>query len=423
MLLCLMLLLPTVIGAQVVGESTRPSSERQRVLSPKLLQRAQRALQNENIQVFIEQIQSILQTDDRPHISGAAKRKKFDLIKEGNRFVEDGRRFYVARFELTNAQDITYVHLAFRKYYYTEGTLSISDSTGENQYILYDRSTLKRGRKFATPKIPGNTILLAYSVPETVAKPDACLIIDRVGYFYKSGNGSSGALDDCYINAVCVNTHGLQNAVVKWEYYDRRANRYKVCTGTLISEDGTAPQGAPHLLTACHCGHRGELETAEFYFQYQQSSCSPGGTPIDPLRHLVVGAESLVVSSKQDIRLLRLNGLPSTGTTHTFARWNLADPATFASADVLTIHHPEGKEKAVTTGQLQGATSGEFWQVQWETDSSTGKGSSGSPLFLNGRVIGVLSKGLAGCDNRTGKDQFGKFRNAWSKLQPFLTDK
>src|SRR5690606_11659733 len=54
------------------------------------------------------------------------------------------------------------------------------------------------------------------------------------------------------------------------------------------------------------------------------------------------------------------------------------------------------------------------WSVQWDRNTTTEGGSSGSPLFdQNHRIIGQLWGGSASCSNLTGKDFYGRFHNSW----------
>jgi hypothetical protein len=115
------------------------------------------------------------------------------------------------------------------------------------------------------------------------------------------------------------------------------------------------------------------------------------------------------------------------------------------SDEGVTIHHPEGDIKKISTYLTPLESSGWYgnglqshWKVFWaETENNwavTESGSSGSPLFnKNGKLIGTLTGGLAACDasGSLGPDKpdyYGKFSYHWesngttdtAQLKPWL---
>ena len=93
-------------------------------------------------------------------------------------------------------------------------------------------------------------------------------------------------------------------------------------------------------------------------------------------------------------------------------------PATSA----VSIHHPAGDIKKIsfddnTVSSVQAMGSSEAnssWQVNWDRNTTTEGGSSGSPLFdQNHRIIGQLWGGGASCNNLSAPDYYGSLNKSW----------
>jgi len=120
--------------------------------------------------------------------------------------------------------------------------------------------------------------------------------------------------------------------------------------------------------------------------------------------------------------LLRLKNFFPTDYQQTFAGWNRV-PSPLARG--VTIHHPEGDIKKISTF-IQPLSSTSFgdevpdthWEVTWAATANghgvTEGGSSGSPLFNTfGQVVGTLTGGFASCTRVDEPDQYGKFSFHW----------
>jgi hypothetical protein len=102
-----------------------------------------------------------------------------------------------------------------------------------------------------------------------------------------------------------------------------------------------------------------------------------------------------------------------------FSGWDNSGNIPTAS---VSIHHPSGDIKKISFDDAapsisQGMGSSEAnstWTVEWDRNTTTEGGSSGSPLFdQNHRIIGQLWGGGASCQNLTAPDYYGRVSNSW----------
>jgi hypothetical protein len=102
-----------------------------------------------------------------------------------------------------------------------------------------------------------------------------------------------------------------------------------------------------------------------------------------------------------------------------FAGWNNADAA---PSSTVSIHHPSGDIKKIAfddapaiSSQGMGSTeANSTWTVEWDRNTTTEGGSSGSPLFdQNHRIIGQLWGGGASCSNLSSPDYYGRVHSSW----------
>ena len=101
-----------------------------------------------------------------------------------------------------------------------------------------------------------------------------------------------------------------------------------------------------------------------------------------------------------------------------FAGW---DNSGDIPSSTVCIHHPSGDIKKIafdddpaSISQAMGSTeANSTWTVQWDRNTTTEPGSSGSPLFdQNHRIIGQLWGG-ASCSNLNSPDYYGRVSNSW----------
>jgi len=201
------------------------------------------------------------------------------------------------------------------------------------------------------------------------------------------------------------------------------------CTGSLINN--TNNDGAPLFLTANHCGEGADsTDYSEwlFYFDFESESC---GQPVyEPEDKTISGSRLLAKSmsttfNSSDFKLLRLaQDVPDEFKPY----YNGWDRSNQSSSNGVTIHHPQGDVKMISTytepltstkyDNITPNPDGEYWMVRWsETENGHGVtegGSSGSPIFSSeGNIIGALTGGRASCTYQTEPDYYGKLSYSW----------
>jgi PKD repeat protein len=211
------------------------------------------------------------------------------------------------------------------------------------------------------------------------------------------------------------------------------------CSGTLVNN--TALNGQPYFLTANHCGataSAADKNQWQFYFNYERPGCPNTGTPAN---NMITGCSMKAtggIAGGTDFMLVLLNSNVSLAWNPYFNGW---DRTTTASTAGVSIHHPSGDAKkistysaALTTATWSGGMTNGHWRVVWAANANgfgcTEGGSSGSPIF-NGttkRVVGTLTGGSSTCASPATGDYYGKFNLHWEangttaadQLKPWL---
>ena len=282
-----------------------------------------------------------------------------------------------------------------------------------------------------TDFIPGDRIIIELNTDSKYE--ELPFSIDEIGVKLGSDNNFSkgfGDAGDCEVHINCKEGEywqsekgGVARILVKQD------NLTFWCTGSLINN--TRNDGAPYFLTANHCGEASDSVDYSkwlFYFNFESESCVQ---PVfEPEFNTLSGSTLLAKSSSgtsvsSDFKLLLLNeDLPVAYKPY----YNGWDRRGIASQTGVTIHHPQGDVKMISTYEDQLVSTkydnnnpdpnGMYWQVRWaETQNGHGVtegGSSGSPIFNSeGNIVGSLTGGGASCDYLNEPDYYGKLSYSW----------
>ena len=288
---------------------------------------------------------------------------------------------------------------------------------------------------FATSLVRGEKLTIEYDAPVGTANP--LFHISELAYAYRGLlnedgiNTGFGASGKCEVNVNC-------SEGTAWQEQKRGVTRIQIkrgtatlyCTGSVVNN--TKNDGKPYILTADHCGRLStdiDLTKWIFYFNYEAKTCAIPTT--EPWASAITGAKKIASGGEggnngSDFFLVLLNtSIPDTFHVH----YNGWSRDTIPSYTGVTIHHPEGDIKKVSTyttpvqaSYWSGDSKLAHWRVVWSETvnghATTEFGSSGSPLFDNhGHIIGTLTGGDSSCDSTALglPDYYGMFSYHWDK--------
>lgn len=311
------------------------------------------------------------------------------------------------------------VNLTFTESFIPEGN-ELYVYNPEKDFILgsFDENHIYKG-ELGTELVPGNTVVVEYFIPN--GNDLGVINVSTVTHGYRTANefsekafGSSGG---CNMNANCPDGAtwiNERNSVVMLV-----SGSSGFCTGALINN--TLNDGTPYVLTANHC--YSNPANWIFRFNWQSANCNnPGGQPS------FVSLSGATLRSRRtptDFCLVEITGGLDNGTVPAsynpfFAGWdNTGD----VPSSTVCIHHPAGDIKkisfdddAASISQSMGSSeASSTWTVQWDRNTTTEGGSSGSPLFdQNHRIIGQLWGGGASCQNINAPDYYGRVSKSWN---------
>ena len=295
----------------------------------------------------------------------------------------------------------------------------------DKSFILgeFNQNHIYEGQ-LGTELVPGEVVYVEYFVPVENANDIGNVKVARVTHGYRTATefqekafGSSGS---CNMNVSCPDADNWQDQVNAAVMLVSGSNGF--CSGSLINN--TLNDATPYVLTANHC-YVPNSNTANWIFRFKWQSSTCNNPSSSPSFESLSGAVLRARRSPSDMCLVEITGGLSNGTvpqSHTpyFAGWNRANAAPSAS---VSIHHPAGDIKKIAFDdnpaqavQAMGSTEpNSSWRVQWDRNTTTEGGSSGSPLYdQNKRIIGQLWGGSASCSNLNGPDFYGRVFNSWN---------
>lgn len=270
---------------------------------------------------------------------------------------------------------------------------------------------------FWTPVIPGEEIVVELFVPNGVAQPLLRIGTVNQGFrpmFEKTGfkGGIAGTAGACNNDVICPEGAPYADPIRSVAVYT--VSGTGVCTGTLLND--VPVDFKPYFLTAHHCGvDSTNADTVVTYWNFFSPVCGDQG-PDDWTDEPQFGAIFRARWSTTDFMLMELEENPrlDLGYSVWFNGW---DSTGLAPASTVAIHHPRGDVKSITFSNSPPASSGNFWNPQWD-DGVTEPGSSGSCLFdaATGYCIGQLQGGpsYCGAPDVDLNDFYGKFSVSWN---------
>ena len=267
-----------------------------------------------------------------------------------------------------------------------------------------------------SPTVQGQAIGFEVMLPSREALASFSLTLEKIAHRYRamSSPRASTASSQCgnqLVDVQCASglfPSTLENAVGRM-LYEYEGETF-ACSGTLLNHRD--PSFQPYFLTANHCVNTESVaRTAEVAWYYQFNPC---GTEALDARVYVTGggAHLLATSEDQDSTLLLLRGQLPAGLL--LSGWT-ADPAA-APLEVYNISHPAGGVKKYAAGQTTRVMQ-DVVEVQWAV-GVTEEGSSGSGLFYDELLIGVLAGGPENCSST---DYFGAFADFYPQVRKWLS--
>lgn len=326
--------------------------------------------------------------------------------------------------------------LQFSNFTLPENSKLFIYSTDEKQLIgAFTSANNRNSGQFATSLINGDGCIVELNLNGS-NNHQIPFVISEVLYAYRFAGDdfkSFSSSDYCEVNVNCSPEGD------SWQNPKRGVARIQVkvgssaywCSGSLLNN--TKLDKTPYVLTADHCAYQlggyataADLENWMFYFNYEGLFCEsenpvPGYLSLSGATKIAQGGNRGATGS--DFYLVRLmDEIPANAHVY-FNGWTAKGDA---SESGVTIHHPDGDIKKISTydealvsSSWSGNGLSSHWRVVWtETINGWGVtegGSSGSPLFdMEGRILGTLTGGLAACDSQGSigpdkPDYYGKF--------------
>jgi len=413
-LLCL-LLLPEGLYAQIQGEGGNPRGFK---FASDLRNVDAYTLPKPDVEALLAEDALSEKTGSGPWRFGYRHTTNYNLSNSGSwTGLAGGARLWQLKIR---CEDALTVNLLFSNTSIPEGN-ELYVYNEEKDFILgsFNQNHIYEG-ELGTELVPGSTIIVEYYISAANnANPGNVQVSGVVhGYrtaleFAEKAFGSSG---NCNMNVNCPD--GAPWAMQKRGAVMLVSGGNGFCSGSLINN--TANDGKPYVLTANHC--YSNPTSWVFRFNWEASGCSNPGS--SPTFQSLSGAVLRSRRTPSDFCLVEITGGLSGGTVPSsmnpyFNGWNNSNTA---PSSTVSIHHPSGDIKKIsfddaasTAVQAMGSSEvASSWQVEWDRNTTTEGGSSGSPLFdQNKRIIGQLWGGGASCSNLSAYDYYGRLYNSW----------
>jgi hypothetical protein len=312
------------------------------------------------------------------------------------------------------------INLVFNDFYLPEGAqLHVYNSKKTTIVGAYTSANNNENNELGTDLIKGDEIIIEYYEPKEITEKGRLNISTVVHGFEDINN---------WYNQLKVNESGGCNLDVvcpdgtPWNNEIRSVARITVggglCTGSLVNN--TENNGKAYFLTANHCGPQ-SMGAAVFRFNYDSPTCgsqSSADSQNSLTNNTINGSTFKARNSGSDFGLIELNSIPPANYQVYYSGWNNSGDI---PAKTVGIHHPSGDVKKLafdedspTSGSIGSANANAEWRIlQWDRNTTTEGGSSGSGLWdENHLIVGQLHGGQANCANSI-NDYYGKFSESW----------
>ena len=327
----------------------------------------------------------------------------------------------------------------------------------EERTVIYGPVTSKDitpSGRFSTDVILGESIVLELLEPHA-SKKESVVEISKVIHGYKLFLFGDGLACNDDINCAQGNNWQDESDGIAMILL---ADNTRLCTGSLLNNG--CQDFSPNILSAFHCADIGpdqedpcneadfqngnlsageitQVENWVFRFLYKSPTCN-GGDPHPNLYYTFQGSTFRAGNANSDAVLVEMDQRPR-GDIDTGIRYLGWDRRNNVPTSGAIIGHPAGDVMKISTYNNNAITNN-FPQVfgtgcqlntntypaqaLWGSNIVTGAnegGFSGSPLFnQNGRVVGQVLGGVAGCAPRNVWN--GRLDVSWNQLRPWLTN-
>lgn len=345
----------------------------------------------------------------------------------GIRFTNDGMQVWRVGLRSKGAYSL---NILFSKFHLPEGANVFVYNSDQTEILgSYTHQNNTELKLLPVQPIGGDELIVEYQEPVDAPFPGE-IEIGEVNHDFRGlfrANEPMDPTQSCHPNIVCYPENlepgsGVVALII---------NGITYCTGVLVNN--TSEDGTPYLLTATHClnndYHAAFLANRKYdvvagsivaFFNYDSPMCS--NDIRGPVQMTMASADSVLISERYDISLLKLKQTPPKTYQPFYLGWNVG---TSPGAPFHGLHHPNGGVKKVAIEE-QSLVIGSFgdsqynmepnahWAVRaWDTGTTEG-GSSGSPLLDNNkRVVGTLTGGESMCSSPRGPDLYASLNKAW----------
>lgn len=329
------------------------------------------------------------------------------------------------------------LNILFSKFKLSEGAKVFVYNSDQTEILgSYTHENNSELNLLPVQPIGGDELIVEYQVPIDEAMQSEIEIgevnHDYIGIFRAAEPRDPS--QSCHPNLVCYPENiqpgsGVVALIINGTIY---------CTGSLVNN--TSEDGIPYILTATHClnfdYNENFLKNRQYnvvagnivaFFNYNSPVCSPDIR--GPLQMSMASADSVLISERHDISLLKLKQAPPKEYQPFYLGWNAgSDSGSSSSAPFHGIHHPNGgikkvavEESSLAIDSFSDPTSkynlepNSFWAVrEWET-AATEAGSSGSPLLDRQKmIVGTLTGGESFCSSPRGPDIYASLNKFWN---------